>query len=253
MQKIFFVGRFNKFFEDVHGYLSKHFFIQVCVDNATIVRGMLNLDRPDLILISTIDMDESSMEALYELKENHANIPILCLENYDEPAIFSNILKEAPFQSLELPASLVKIHEKICSMLCAKQPKADAAEEEIEEVRPCVMFIDDNAFQIRVLKEILKNKYDVQLATSGMQALEIIAKRVPDIIFLDYDMPVHDGPRTLELIRMISGAEEVPVFFLTGVKAEAQKEAAMELKPAGYLIKPATAEMIHACLDEYLK
>lgn len=253
MQKIFFVGRFNKFFEEVHGYLSKHFFIQVCVDNPELVKGMLNLDRPDLILVSTVDMEESSVEVFYELKENHANIPILCLENYDQPAIFNNILKWEPFNSLELPASTVKIHEKICSLLCEKQPEADAAEAEAEETRPCVMFIDDNAFQIRVLKEILKNKYDVQLATSGMEALEIIAKKVPDIIFLDYDMPVYDGPRTLEMIRMVSGAEEVPVFFLTGVKDEAQKEAAMELNPAGYLLKPATAEMIHSCLDEYLK
>ena len=252
MQKIFFVGRFNKFFEDVHGYLSKHFIIQVCIDNASLVKSMLSLDRPDLILISTVDMDESSMEVLYELKENHANIPILCLETYDEPAIFSNILKKEPFESIELPASTVRIHEKISSILCKKQPEGEEEEAKADS-KQCVMFIDDNAFQIRVLKEILKNQYDVQLATSGMQAIDIIAKRVPDIIFLDYDMPVHDGPKTLEMIRTIPGAEEVPVLFLTGVKDEAQKEAAMELKPAGYLLKPATADMIHACLNEYLK
>ena len=252
MQKIFFVGRFNKFFEDVHGYLSKHFIIQVCIDNASLVKSMLSLDRPDLILISTVDMDESSMEVLYELKENHANIPILCLETYDEPAIFSNILKKEPFESIELPASTVRIHEKISSILCKKQPEGEEEEAKADS-KQCVMFIDDNAFQIRVLKEILKNQYDVQLATSGMQAIDIIAKRVPDIIFLDYDMPVHDGPKTLEMIRTIPGAEEVPVLFLTGIKDEAQKEAAMELKPAGYLLKPATADMIHACLNEYLK
>lgn len=252
MQKIFFVGRFNKFFEEVHGYLSKHFFIQVCVDNAELVKGMLNLDRPDLILVSTLEMEENGMEIFYVLKENHADIPILCLETYDEPAIFGNILKKEPFRSIELPASTMRIHEKITGMLCEKKPEGEGEEAKADD-RQCVMFIDDNAFQIRVLKEILKNQYDVQLATSGMQAVEIIAKRVPDIIFLDYDMPVHDGPRTLEMIRMISGAEDVPVFFLTGVKDEAQREAAMELNPAGYFIKPATAEMIHACLDEYLK
>ena len=252
MQKIFFVGRFNKVFEEVHGYLSKHFFIQVCVDNAELVKGMLNLDRPDLILVSTLEMEESGMEIFYALKENHADIPILCLETYDEPAIFSNILKREPFVSMELPAGTVRIHEKISSMLCKKQPEGEEEEAKADS-KQCVMFIDDNAFQIRVLKEILKNQYDVQLATSGMQAIDIIAKRVPDIIFLDYDMPVHDGPKTLEMIRTIPGAEEVPVLFLTGVKDEAQKEAAMELKPAGYLIKPATAEMIHTCLDEYLK
>lgn len=253
MQKLFFVGRFNKFFEDVNEYLSQHFTVQVCVDNAELVKGMLKLVKPDLILISMLDMEDDGIEIFYELKDNHANVPILCLETYDQPIIFSEILKHAAFSSIELPASTLRIHEKISSMICAKQAEAVVEEQEEEEPKQCVMFIDDNAFQIRVLKEMLKNQYDVLLATSGMQALEIIANRIPDIIFLDYDMPDHDGRQTLQLIRMISGAEEVPVFFLTGIKDEAQKEAALELNPAGYLIKPATAEMIHACLDEYLK
>lgn len=252
MQKLFFVGRFNNFFKEVHEYLSEHFAVQICVDNAELVKGMLKLIRPDLILVSTLEMEESGIDVLYELRDNHSNTPILCLETYDQPAIFGNVLKHAAFSSLELPASTVRIHEKISSMLCAKNLEA-IIEEPVEETKQCVMFIDDNAFQIRVLKEMLKNQYDVLLATSGMQALEIISKRVPDIIFLDYDMPEYDGRQTLELIRKISGAEEVPVFFLTGVKDEAQKEAALELYPAGYLIKPATAEMIHACLDRYLK
>ncbi len=252
MQKIFFVGRFNKFFEEVFAYLSMHFSIQVCVDNPQLMRGMLNLDKPDLILVSLLELEESSIDVFYELKEHYSNIPILCLETYDEPAVFSNILKKAPFESIELPASTVRIHEKISRMICAKQPESIMIEQEKEESKKCVMFIDDNAFQIRVLKEMLKNKYDVLLATSGMQALEIITKRIPDIIFLDYDMPVHDGRQTLQLIRRVPGAEEIPVFFLTGVKDAAQMEAAMELNPAGYLLKPATAEMIHDCLDEYL-
>ena len=251
MQKLFFVGKFNKFFEEVNEYLSQHFAVQVCVDNAELVKGMLKLVKPDLILISMLDMEEDGIEIFYELKDSHANTPILCLETYDQPTIFGDILKHAAFSSIELPASTVRIHEKISSMLCAKQPE-EVVEEQEEEAKPCVMFIDDNAFQIRVLKEMLKNRYDVLLATSGMQALEVITNRIPDIIFLDYDMPEYDGRQTLELIRKISGAEEVPVFFLTGVKDPAQMEAAMELNPTGYLIKPATAEMIHACLDEYL-
>ena len=65
MQKLFFVGKFNKFFEEVNEYLSQHFAVQVCVDNAELVKGMLKLVKPDLILISMLDMEEDGIEIFY--------------------------------------------------------------------------------------------------------------------------------------------------------------------------------------------
>ena len=90
------------------------------------------------------------------------------------------------------------------------------------------------------------------MATSGMQALTLIGKKKPDIIFLDYEMPVCDGKMTLEKIRELDGAKDIPVVFLTGVSDKKHIEAVLELKPAGYLLKPADASRIHDIIDKIL-
>ena len=62
-----------------------------------------------------------------------------------------------------------------------------------------------------------------------------------------------DGKMTFQMIKDIDGAEDIPVFFLTGVKDRAHIQAVLDLKPAGYLLKPASAEMIYEVTNKYLE
>ena len=98
------------------------------------------------------------------------------------------------------------------------------------------------------MKLKLKNNFYLHLV---FEALEMIEKRVPDIIFLDYEMPEQDGKETLEKIRAMEKAKDVPVVFLTGVGDKPHIEAVLELKPAGYLLKPASKEMIYEMLEKH--
>ena len=115
-----------------------------------------------------------------------------------------------------------------------------------------IMLIDDNAIQLRTLKGILCDTYDVEMVTSGVKAIKLIKMYVPDLIFLDYDMPECDGKETLRQIREIKGAENVPVVFLTGVSSKDHIKAVLGLKPAGYLLKPASMEKIYETLEHIL-
>lgn len=115
-----------------------------------------------------------------------------------------------------------------------------------------IMLIDDNAIQLRTLKGILAESYEVEMVTSGIKAVKIINERRPDLIFLDYDMPECDGKETLEKIRQIRGAENVPVVFLTGVSSKDHIKAVLGLKPAGYILKPASSEKIYETVESIL-
>lgn len=117
-------------------------------------------------------------------------------------------------------------------------------------MRKTVLLIDDNPIQLRSLKGVLATSYDVQMATSGMKAVEMIRKSLPDAIFLDYDMPECDGRKTLQIIRGIAGAENIPVVFLTGVSSVEHIKAVLSLNPAGYLLKPASADTLYETLDK---
>ena len=115
-----------------------------------------------------------------------------------------------------------------------------------------VLLIDDNAVQIRTLNVMLKEKYNVLMATSGVKALTLLEKKVPDIIFLDYEMPECDGRMTLEMIRQVENVKDIPVVFLTGLNDKEHIDSVLELNPAGYLMKPASIDSILEMIDKVL-
>ena len=63
-----------------------------------------------------------------------------------------------------------------------------------------------------------------------------IGKKRPDLILLDYEMPVCDGRQTLEMIRADEELKDIPVIFLTGVNDREHIESVLSLKPAGYSV-----------------
>ena len=110
--------------------------------------------------------------------------------------------------------------------------------------RAKVMVVDDDAGTLRNIKSLLQDMYDVVLANSGRKALEIIGMENPDVVLLDYEMPLMKGPETMRHIREKRGFENIPVVFLTGVNDRAQITAALAMKPTGYLLKPVNKEKL---------
>ena len=127
-----------------------------------------------------------------------------------------------------------------------------AAEEKPEKPKQQILLVEDNAIQLRALKGALQKYYDVAMATSGKEAVHMIEKKLPDMVFLDYEMPEWNGKKTLEQIRQIPGAEALPVVFLTGIKNKENIKAVLGLKPAGYLLKPASQDMIMDTIQKIL-
>ena len=102
------------------------------------------------------------------------------------------------------------------------------------------------------MKAMLEADYDVALAVSGAQAMTSIGKQRPDLILLDYEMPVCDGHMTLEMIRADEEMKDIPVIFLTAINDRANIEAVLKLKPAGYFLKPAIKDQLLAEIAKVL-
>lgn len=252
MKKIFMIGKFNAVFQDINDYLSKHFQMQVCVDNLEMVKGMLKLNQPDLVIISLIGLDKDSGRIFSELRFNHVHTPVICIGTDTEQADFGEYFRTKQFHALKRPVSNAQILECASELLQLSYDEEQGTVTDKKSEKKCILLVDDNAMQLRTLNELLKNKYDVQMATSGMKALTLIGKRVPDVIFLDYEMPVCDGKMTLQMIRELEEAKDIPVVFLTGVSEKEHIKAVLGLHPAGYLLKPASAEMIYETINKIL-
>ena len=143
----------------------------------------------------------------------------------------------------------------ICKKLGLNEKKVekDAADEKREQSgKKRILVVDDNGTALRTMKAMLEEYYDVALAISGAQAMTSIGKKRPDLILLDYEMPVCDGKMTLEMIRADDDMKSIPVVFLTAINDRTNIEAVLKLKPAGYFLKPPIKDRLLAEIDRIL-
>ncbi|MBO4396249.1 MAG: response regulator [Eubacterium sp.] len=73
-----------------------------------------------------------------------------------------------------------------------------------------------------------------------------------DLILLDYEMPIVDGPQVFEMLKSEEDSKDIPVVFLTGNGTREGVLRVMELGPAGYVLKGATKQELQAKIKSVL-
>lgn len=114
-----------------------------------------------------------------------------------------------------------------------------------------ILVVDDSGAALRSVKAWLENKYHVILANSGVMAIKYLALNRPDLILLDYEMPVVDGKQVLEMIRAEEAYRDIPVFFLTSKGDKQSVQNVLALKPQGYLLKTMAPDSVIKLVDEF--
>lgn len=117
--------------------------------------------------------------------------------------------------------------------------------------RKKILIVDDSATVREAVKLMLSKDYSVTAVDSGVAAIRTIALDTPDLVLLDYEMPVCDGRQTLEMLRSDEVFANVPVIFLTGRKDPTSMIGVMPLKPSGYILKTSKPAEIKKEIDEF--
>jgi two-component system KDP operon response regulator KdpE len=99
-----------------------------------------------------------------------------------------------------------------------------------------VLIVDDEPQILRALRINLRVRhYDVHVAGTGTQALEVAAKHPPDLVILDLGLPDLDG---VEVIQGLRGWTEAPIIVLSGRADSSDKVAALDAGADDYVTKP---------------
>lgn len=116
-----------------------------------------------------------------------------------------------------------------------------------------ILIVDDEAFYIDVLVELLADKYAVAVAKNGQQALDRIEKGfAPDLILLDVIMPGLDGYEVCQKLKSNPITVEIPIIFLT-VKSDVDSEVlGFNLGAADYITKPFSLPIVNARVNTHL-
>ena len=214
----------------------------------------------DCVVINTKNMNNNQYNAFMENKEGllDVNTPLIIIGPVEDKYNY-NDLKKIPNAKDMSGKKLTEVSEELSKLYeIIKVKKETLLKIQLEKEanrRRKIMLVDDDALVLRSMNNLLKSKYDIIMAPSGMLALNLLSKcnPKPDLILLDYCMPGLDGSQTLEKIRKIKEYSNIPVFFLTGVNDKNMIMHAMGLKPQGYLLKNMGKEEIIEKIDGYLK
>lgn len=139
--------------------------------------------------------------------------------------------------------------------------KAENAMEEVQKYldrqavkkKKKILVVDDSELVREAMKKLLGIDYEVMPVSSGLAALRSIILNRPDLILLDYEMPVCDGRQVLEMIRSEKDFADIPVFFLTGRSDKESVQKVLALKPAGYLVKSLQPAEIKKGIDTFFE
>ncbi len=122
-----------------------------------------------------------------------------------------------------------------------------------QQKKKCILIVDDDPTYIQMIREWLKDIYRVGMANSGTQAVAWLATNKADLILLDYDMPVLDGPTVLQMLRSESFSSSTPVMFLTGKSDRKSVTDVIALKPADYLLKSISRDKLLETLGNFFR
>ena len=110
-------------------------------------------------------------------------------------------------------------------------------------MRDKILIVDDVEINREILAEILREEYEILMAESGSQALDILEKLHEEIaaILLDLVMPEMDGFEVMREIRANADWTDIPVIFLTADVSPETCEKGGALGAAGFMAKPLEA------------
>ena len=104
-----------------------------------------------------------------------------------------------------------------------------------------ILVVDDDDMNLKMAEFILKKDMkdiEVILADSGMKCIDLLQREKVDLVLLDFQMPMMNGLKTLEIIRKREDMKDIPVIFLTASSDRDTVVKAGMMGVQGYIKKP---------------
>ena len=115
-----------------------------------------------------------------------------------------------------------------------------------------ILSVDDNPDNNEIIQEILCDDYEVRIAASGEEALQIASEFKPDLILLDIMMPGIDGYETCRRIKADSSLKDAVIIMVSAKDQVDEKVEGYEVGAFDYITKPFTEEDLINSIEFFL-
>lgn len=258
--RVLLAGKSSIFIDEFFYYTGDSFLTVTTSVRDFDILNHLDFFKPDVFLFYIGKDSSDDLDKLKEYK-NHLrqnNILFAIVGSKED----CNRFQEASLQMADLilyrPITVSSIKERLLQLLESHPHIADtpiplhpagALQSSIstnskKADRPHILVIDDDPVMLRLVKEYLHSQYNVATAINGKVAMKFLEKKHTDLILLDYEMPLEDGPSVYQKIKATEALSQIPIVFLTGVSDRSKIQTALKLKPQGYILKPIEKEKL---------
>ncbi len=119
----------------------------------------------------------------------------------------------------------------------------------------CVLYIEDNPANLKLVARILTRRMDLDLITAhtGELGLELARHRRPELIILDINLPGMDGIELRGRLRLYEETRDIPVIALSANVLPRDIERAMNAGFQDYVTKPIRVETLFAAVDRVIQ
>lgn len=201
-------------------------------------------DKQDAYLIFADEDLSDNTDALVYIKDMavEGDIPIFIAGDDSELVALKKLVPASRIVSeFSRPINIKEVVESVDSYL----------KDENRIAKNKVLVVDDSGAMLRNIKGWLEDRYHIILANSGAMAIKYLALERPDLILLDYEMPILNGKQVLEMLRSEMEFTDIPVIFLTSKGDKETVLEVMSLKPEGYLLKTLSPQEIIGAVDAF--
>ena len=153
--------------------------------------------------------------------------------------------------------TFTKPQQGACSDVCALRASRSVimpsklSKKDVENIIQslCVVVVDDNQYMRKMVRNLLVNCgiKEIYEAADGIAALDTIRTVGPDVVILDWEMPLLSGAELVRIVRSpgVFPMPDVPIIMLSGHGERWRIVEAVKLGVNEYLIKPVSAKAIY--------
>lgn len=262
--KILIIGEDYSNVNDIYDQFGKIYEVLISSPIAADISAHVNYFRPDMIMLSLEGIHDYVVDEFKAAKAAYSNlqgIPFAAAGNKDDLMWFEQQWAGLADLKIDIDKKMLDIQLEVdvkidkAAKKNAKAPAQEAAyntNNQNKDGKKTILVVDGSPIMLKVIREQLKEFYDVVIVTNGKLALKYLKENKVDMMLLDYDMPEMSGLDVLKAMKADTATRNIPAVFLTGVSDRAKIAQALALGPQGYLLKPIDKEklfaMIHKCI-----
>ncbi|MDR6673676.1 HD domain-containing phosphohydrolase [Xanthomonas sp. 1678] len=117
---------------------------------------------------------------------------------------------------------------------------------------PPILCVDDEASNLALIRQILREDYALTFAKNGAEALRAVVKHRPALILLDVDLPDLDGYTIARTLKQDPRTAAIPIIFVTGKDKDADESIGFEAGGVDYITKPYSPSILRARVRTHL-